>query len=92
VTVQPSREFKASDPAVRDIAAVFALKGWTWTTGGGEHVPKAGEVADWLNRLYESAVSLGEQDHGQSSFERLFVDWVDAGYGHEIRFGIEWTR
>ena len=103
-------EFKASDPEVREIAAVFALKGWTWAVKDGfavePYVPRAKDVAATLDRLYESAVALakcfcdpsndGECDHptnaGGSKSGRLFVDWIDQGYGHELSFGIEWTR
>ena len=104
-------EFKASDPEVRDIAAVFALKGWTWAVRDGRpvelFVPKASDIATTLNRLYEGAVSLdscfcdpsndGPCDHerpnaGSSKSGRLYVEWIDQGYGHELSFGIEWTR
>jgi hypothetical protein len=103
-------EFKASDPEVREIAAVFALKGWMWTVRDGlsvePFVPRAKDVAVTLNRLYESAATLakcfcdpstdGECEHhtnaGSSKSGRLYVEWIDQGYGHELSFGIEWTR
>lgn len=103
-------EFKASDPEVREIAAVFALKGWTWTQKDGQiveaFIPRPRDVAATLDQLYEGAKTLancycdpsndGECDHpknsGASKSGRLYVEWIDEGYGHELSFGIEWTR
>jgi hypothetical protein len=89
-------EFKASDPEVRDIAAVFALKGWTWTNKNGTSVdpfvPKASDIARALDRLYGSAKALSEGNGGNAHAGRLYVQYVTEGYGDEVQFGIEWTR
>lgn len=89
-------EFKASDKEVRDIAAIFALKHWTWAQKGGrtvpDFVPKAGDIAGTLNMLYQSARASAESNSGVSRTGRLFVSWIDEGYGPDISFGIEWNR
>lgn len=93
-----SREFTANDPEVRDIAAIFALKGWEWGVRNGEavekYVPKAGDIARTLNRLYDSCTSLPGYplNAGSSHSGRLFVSYIDEGYGHEVTFGIDWSR
>lgn len=91
-------EFKAADPEVRDIAAVFALKGWTWAVQDGKtvepYVPKASDIARTLNGLYDtSTMGVGlPKNGGTSRTGRLWLSWIDEGYGHEVEFGIEWTR
>ena len=97
-------EFKASDPAVRDLAAIFALKGWKWATRNGNRVdpfvPKASELAANLERLYESARmgggafgnDEGRPNAGHAESGRLFVSWIDQGYGDEISFGITYSH
>jgi hypothetical protein len=78
--------FKPSDPGVRDIAAIFALKGWTWGGPGlsREHTPKAKEIAEKLNRLHASAQRLGGNSHSGRLFVQISAD------DPEVTYGIEW--
>jgi hypothetical protein len=89
-------EFKATNRDVRAIAAVFELRGWTWTNKDGESVdpfvPKARDIARTLNLLYETATAPSGGNGGNCRGGRLFVQYIDEGYGKEVSFGIEWTR
>ena len=92
-------EFKSSDPEVRDIAAIFALRRWTWTVRRGQsvepYVPKAGDIAATLNALYDTAKSVCPTRKAT----RATVGVVGFGSngatkvnGDEIEFGISYSR
>lgn len=90
-------EFKASDPEVCDIAAVFALRGWEWTVRDGKgcdpYVPQRRDIARTLNNLYKAAKAApASRNSGHCRSGRLWVEWIDQGYGDEISFGISYER
>lgn len=83
-------EFKADDPEVRQIAAIFALNGWTWGgLGKPEETPRAEAIAATLNDLLDTVLRVNG-GQGSSTSGRLFVE-SDPDFGG-FGFGITYER
>ena len=93
---RPLGQFGESDPEILDIASVFLLKRWTWRQKDGRRVdpfiPTPRDIAQTLNLLYGYSTMAHDSNSGSSRGGRLFVDWIDEGYGPAVNFGICYSR